>query len=418
MKRENANVVKRVLRRTMILVSLLLSSAVMLAYAQGSVDVLSKVGSRGSEVTMIQQNLRMLGYYTGAVDGVFGQGTQAAVTAYQRSNGLGADGVAGTATISKLKAQIKAIQQGLKGLGYYGGADDGIAGTSTRTAVTKFQGENRLSADGVVGAGTHSRLLSRVRGVQENLKALGHYKGSIDGTFGQGTRSAVINYQAVKGLWQDGVAGVATRERLSADIKEIQTLLQKKGYYTGAIDGAFGQASRNTLIAFQRNSGLVADGIAGAKTLAALRGTGGTGGGTAGGGTEAGGTGGAGNNAGGTLNSSDLALLARLVSAEARGEPYAGQVAVGAVILNRVKHPSFPDTIAGVIYQPGAFTAITDGQVHEPVTETAKRAAKDAMNGWDPSGGAIYYFNPAKTSNAFMWSRPLIVIIGEHRFCS
>ena len=116
--------------------------------------------------------------------------------------------------------------------------------------------------------------------------------------------------------------------------------------------------------------------------------------------------------------SGDVALLARLISAEARGEPYAGQVAVGAVVLNRVEHPSFSDTISGVIYQKGAFTAVTDGQFDQPIASSAYNAARDALNGWDPSGGAIYYYNPDKTSNKWIRSRPVITRIGSHLFCS
>ena len=111
-------------------------------------------------------------------------------------------------------------------------------------------------------------------------------------------------------------------------------------------------------------------------------------------------------------------LLARVISAEARGESYLGQVAVGAVILNRVEHPSFPDTIAGVVYQSGAFTCMTDGQINQPVSESSRRAAQDALNGVDPSGGALYYYNPAKTSNQWMLSLPVITTIGSHVFCS
>lgn len=118
-------------------------------------------------------------------------------------------------------------------------------------------------------------------------------------------------------------------------------------------------------------------------------------------------------------NSSDLQLLARAVNGEARGEPYEGQVAVAAVILNRVKHPSFPNTISGVIYQPGAFTAVSDGQINVPIdpNSTVYKACQDAMNGWDPSGGAIYYFNPDTATSSWIWSRPLIKTIGKHRFC-
>lgn len=119
-------------------------------------------------------------------------------------------------------------------------------------------------------------------------------------------------------------------------------------------------------------------------------------------------------------SSSDLQLMARAINGEARGEPYEGQVAVGAVILNRVKSPQFPNTITGVIYQSGAFTAVADGQINVPIKEgsTVLKAAQDALNGWDPSGGAIYYFNPSTATNKWIWSRPLIKTIGKHRFCS
>ena len=119
-------------------------------------------------------------------------------------------------------------------------------------------------------------------------------------------------------------------------------------------------------------------------------------------------------------STSDVQLLARAINGEARGEPYEGQVAVGAVILNRVKSPKFPNTIAGVIYEPGAFTAVSDGQINVTISEdsTVVKAARDALNGWDPSGGAIYYFNPATATNKWIWSRPLIKTIGKHRFCS
>ena len=119
-------------------------------------------------------------------------------------------------------------------------------------------------------------------------------------------------------------------------------------------------------------------------------------------------------------STSDVQLIARAINGEARGEPYEGQVAVGAVILNRVKSSQFPNTIAGVIYQSGAFTAVADGQINVPIAEgsTVVKAAQDALNGWDPTGGAIYYFNPATATNKWIWSRPLIKTIGKHRFCS
>ncbi len=118
-------------------------------------------------------------------------------------------------------------------------------------------------------------------------------------------------------------------------------------------------------------------------------------------------------------NTSDVQLLARAINGEARGEPYEGQVAVGAVILNRVAHSSFPNTIAGVIYQSGAFTAVSDGQINVPIAESSSvvKAARDALNGWDPTNGAIYYFNPNTATNKWIWSRPVIKTIGKHRFC-
>lgn len=120
-----------------------------------------------------------------------------------------------------------------------------------------------------------------------------------------------------------------------------------------------------------------------------------------------------------TGRTSDIQLLARAINGEARGESYEGQVAVGAVILNRVEHPSFPNTIAGVIYEAGAFTAVSDGQINVPIDEnsTVYKAAEDAMNGWDPTNGAIYYFNPDTATNSWIWSRPLTITIGKHRFC-
>ncbi len=183
-----------------------------------------------------------------------------------------------------------------------------------------------------------------------------------------------------------------------SEVRSIQTRLTELGYFSGKIDGIFGSQTKNAVVKFQKDYGLTADGIAGSETLKALR-----------------------------INSesstskftqSEISLLARIISAESRGEPYTGQVAVGAVILNRIDHPSFPNTLAGVIYQPGAFSCINDGQVNEAVSESAKKAAQDAINGWDPSGGAIYYYNPAKSTSKWIFSRPVICTIGAHRFCS
>ena len=199
--------------------------------------------------------------------------------------------------------------------------------------------------------------------------------------------SAVIPAQAAS--YQRGSTGSV--------VTQIQTKLKNWGYYSGAVDGVYGSGTEKAVRLFQQKNGLAVDGKAGSATLAAM--------GIRGGETSA--SGGA-----------NVDLLARLISAEARGEPYAGQVAVGAVVLNRVRHPSFPGSISGVIYQNGAFSCISDGQFWQPVAQSAYQAARDALNGSDPSGGAIYYFNPAKTTSKWIWSRPLIVVIGSHRFCS
>lgn len=179
-------------------------------------------------------------------------------------------------------------------------------------------------------------------------------------------------------------------------VTEIQTKLKAWGYYSGSVDGIYGSATETAVKYFQRKNSLTVDGIAGPATLKAL-------------GITVSST---------SSNSGDVALLARLISAEARGEPYAGQVAVGAVVLNRVNHPSFPNTISGVIYQSGAFTCMVDGQFNQPIADSAYRAAREALAGSDPSGGAIYYFNPSTATSSWIWSRPLITVIGKHRFCS
>ena len=190
-----------------------------------------------------------------------------------------------------------------------------------------------------------------------------------------------------------------------AVVTQIQTKLKSWGYYTGTVDGIYGSGTERAVRAFQQKNGLTVDGKAGDQTLAAM--------GLSAGSSNSGNSGGSGGASG-----SQVDLLARLISAEARGEPYSGQVAVGAVVLNRIKHPSFPNTLPGVIYQSGAFTCITDGQFNQPVAESAYRAARDALNGVDPSGGAIYYFNPSTATSSWIWSRPLITVIGKHRFCS
>lgn len=195
-------------------------------------------------------------------------------------------------------------------------------------------------------------------------------------------------------------------------VLEIQRRLKAWGYYEGGLDSSYGYRTYVAVKRYQAANGLKADGVAGDRTLTSL-------------GINAGqyaGRGGTTTNttttaAKKTTQNQDVLLLARLINGEARGEPYEGQVAVGAVVLNRTRDSRFPSTVAGVIYQPGAFTAIVDGQIHAEMKQSSINAARDALNGWDPSGGAVYYFNPATSTNGWIWSRPLIKIIGKHRFC-
>jgi len=196
--------------------------------------------------------------------------------------------------------------------------------------------------------------------LQGRLQYLGYYTGKIDGQFGWQTYWAVRNFQYQFGLQVDGIVGPQTREKLV-------------------------KATRNWSPAMNRNPG----GGAHASAIASASG----------------------------LSQSDIDLMARAVYGEARGEPYEGQVAVAAVILNRLESPLFPNTIPGVIYQTGAFTAVSDGQINLTPNETAYRAVRDALNGWDPSEGAIYYFNPSTATSKWIWSRPQIKRIGKHIFC-
>ncbi len=191
------------------------------------------------------------------------------------------------------------------------------------------------------------------------------------------------------------------------DVKTLQTKLKRWGYYSGEIDGIFGSGTREAVEYFQRSNGLTPDGIVGPATLQALGMSGGSSGGSSSGssgGSE------------GSSNDNDLYLLARLVYGEARGEPYKGQVAVAAVVLNRVKSSAFPNSISGVIYQSGAFDVVADGQINLSPDETAIRAARDAMNGWDPTGGCLFYYNPATSTNEWMLSKPVLLTIGNHSF--
>lgn len=222
------------------------------------------------------------------------------------------------------------------------------------------------------------------------------------------TVAAIVALNVFFAAWsQYAAADLYKKGSTGATVTEIQTRLKAWGYYTGAVDGTYGSATEKAVRYFQQSNGLTADGQAGSETLAALGLP--TGGGSASGGGDGGSSG---------SGEGDVDLLARLISAEARGEPYEGQVAVGAVVLNRVEHASFPNSISGVIYQSGAFSCLDDGQFDEPVAESAYRAAQDALNGWDPSSGAIYYFNPSTATSSWIWSRPVILTIGKHMFCS
>lgn len=184
------------------------------------------------------------------------------------------------------------------------------------------------------------------------------------------------------------------------EVRKIQQRLSSWGYYSGDIDGIYGSATVASVKKFQKKNGLTVDGVAGDATLAAL-----------GLPTQTG-------NSAANASQSQVYLLAKAINGEARGEPYTGQVAVGAVILNRVRHASFPNTIAGVIYQPGAFTAVDDGQIHAEMSDSCIRAARDALNGWDPVGGAIYYYNPKTATNKWIRTRPVVMTIGKHVFCN
>ncbi len=192
------------------------------------------------------------------------------------------------------------------------------------------------------------------------------------------------------------------------EVKEVQQRLKRWGYYNGSVDGVFGAGTRAAVVAFQKKNGLTADGVVGKSTYKALGMTS----------SYEALVGGSGNQSGGVngFSSSDIYLLARTIYAEGRGEPYTGQVAIGAVILNRIRSDDFPNTVSGVVYQKHAFTAVSDGQINLTPNDTAMRAAKDAVNGWDPTGGALYYYNPAIATSAWIFDRQTVTVIGKHVF--
>lgn len=198
---------------------------------------------------------------------------------------------------------------------------------------------------------------------------------------------------------QDQDAVVLKVGSSGSQVRTLQTKLNNWGYNAGTVDGIFGSNTLAAVKRFQTKNGLTVDGIVGAKTAAAL-----------------GMTLSSSSSSNSSYSSSDIYLLAKCIYAEARGEPYIGQVAIGAVVLNRVESSSFPNTIAGVIYQPYAFTAVSDGQINLEPDDTAYKAARDAMNGWDPTNGCLYYYNPATATSAWIWSRPVMLSIGNHNF--
>ena len=211
-------------------------------------------------------------------------------------------------------------------------------------------------------------------------------------------------------------AAVLKQGASGGEVREVQRRLKLWGYYNGSVDGVFGAGTRSAVIAFQKKNGLKADGVVGKSTYKALGMTksyeilasGGNGN-----------SGSASGNTSGSVNgysSSEVYLLAKTIHAEGRGEPYVGQVAIGAVVLNRVRDKDFPNTISGVVYQKHAFTAVSDGQINLTPNDTAMKAARDAINGWDPTGGALYYYNPAVATSSWIFDRQTVTVIGKHVF--
>ena len=289
-------------------------NSIIISQAQSAQAATYRVGSTGSEVRTIQTKLKNWGYYDGSVDGIFGSGTKEAVKYFQRTNGLSADGIVGSATAAALGMSLS----------------DSSSGTS--------------SGSGTLRKGSSG---DSVKTLQQKLKNWGYYGGSVDGVFGSGTEQAVRYFQSRNGLTADGVVGSATAAALGMSL-------------SGSSSGSSGGAS---------------------------------------------------------VSSSDLNLLARVVYGEARGEEYIGQVAVAAVVLNRVESSSFPNTIAGVVYQSGAFDCVSDGQINLTPDSTAISAAQDALNGWDPTYGCLFYYNPRTATSSWMLSRPVKLVIGQHNFC-
>lgn len=332
---------------------------------------------------------------------------------------------------------VAAVQARLSTLGYYSSTVDGVWGSKTAASVKRFQSAYGLKADGAVGSATakalgiklpinggisSGRTTANVAAVQARLKTLGYFKYTVDGVWGGKTLAAVLSYQSNNGMTVDGVVGAGTARKLgltlssaartggitkgktSANVKSVQNRLKELGYYSSTVDGAWGKRTMCAVMSFQSDHGLTVDGVVGSTTEKKL-------GITVGSGTSQGAT-----QSGSSISDSDLNLLARCVYGEARGEPYTGQVAVAAVVLNRVRSSKFPNTISGVIYQSGAFTAVSDGQINLTPNDSAYSAARDALNGWDPTGGCLYYYNPATATSSWIWSLTVHIKIGKHNF--
>lgn len=232
----------------------------------------------------------------------------------------------------------------------------------------------------------HGAIGDDVIELQARLQYIGFYNGKIDGVFGWGTYWALRHFQYEFGLDVDGIAGPATKEKLVAvtkyDEQYVKSQMKQGAHFTHYGDHKGGTATQNQSQSQSQPS----------VTHTSV-------------------------NVPQGFSQNDIQLMANAVYGEARGEPYEGQVAVAAVILNRLNSPAFPNTIAGVIFEPRAFTAVADGQIWLTPNETAKKAVLDAINGWDPSGNALYYFNPDTATSAWIWTRPQIKKIGKHIFC-
>ncbi len=216
------------------------------------------------------------------------------------------------------------------------------------------------------------------------------------------TFAIVGSVSAIQGVNEEKaettIARIDSVDSATADISEVQTRLKKWGYYTGNVDGINGPLTISAVKRFQKKYGLTQDGIVGPLTAAKM------------------GISLSGGSSSSSYNSNDRYLLAKVIYAEARGESYTGQVAIGAVVLNRVEDSRFPNTIAGVIYQPWAFTAVNDGQINLEPNATAYQAADDALNGWDPTYGSVYYYNPQTATSSWIWTTTYVTQIGNHIF--